>query len=86
METKVKNVGLIFHNAQQERPRKSGYYICCLDCGTVETLPYSRKHDVFNAWDETREDSAKHYSLNHGVVWWAEVPAKMRNQMGVRAE
>lgn len=86
METKLENVELIFHDARQERPRKSGYYICCTNCGTVETLPYSRKHDAFNAYDDTHKIDVERYSLNYGVAWWAEVPEKMREQMGVRAK
>lgn len=82
----MEGVFLKFYDARQEHPRKSGYYICCMNRGTVETLPYSRKHDVFNAYDDTPAYDAERYSLNYGVVWWAEVPPKMWKHMGVRAE
>lgn len=85
MGVKFKNVELIFHDARQEHPRKSAYYICCLENGSVETLSYSRKYDTFNAWDNAPADSVEKYSLNHAVAWWAKVPPKMRKQMNVRA-
>ena len=69
------NITAEVHDAQKIRPSKSGTYCAILYHGyfdqtpTLISLPYSKKHDAFNAHDH--EDSPA--SAIH-VDYWFDIP------------
>lgn len=50
-------------------PEKSGQYLCLTENKIVDVIHYSKKHNVFNAFDE---DHDVLYAIN--VIAWCELP------------
>lgn len=59
-----------WHNAKEERPEKSGEYLCKISRTQYTDLPYSKEHDAFNVHDRFESDDLM-LALN--VMYWAEL-------------
>lgn len=50
------------------KPTESGYYVTIMEYGSVMTIPYSAKYDVWNAYDEQTKESAKEYEIKADLI------------------
>lgn len=62
-----------WHDAKTDPPKESGNYITCSAWESIQKLPYSARHKIFNAHDEEEKPA-------HGlqVALWAHIPKKLR--------
>ena len=71
-------VRFMLHDARVTRPEESGEYLMCkvYECIHPQwmTVPYSKKHDLFNAHDTDRAEEAAQTGFN--VDYWCENPLK----------
>ena len=66
-----------FISAKDELPPTSGTYLTMNASGTmITTLPFSTRHQVFNAHDD---DDYASFAIN--VAYWAHIPAKLKDVM-----
>ena len=67
-------------NAEMERPVVSGKYLTINLSGTnMTTMPYSVRHNVFNAHDFESESEAKETVIK--IAYWADIPQNMQDIM-----
>lgn len=62
----MKEIKLQFHNAKEELPEKSGFYMAITDTNLVTSLDYSAKHKLFNASDNYTKAAVP-------VKYWAKI-------------
>ena len=67
---KTINTNIIWHNAREELPEKSGWYISVTPSGTFSNIQYSAKHERFNFYDYNDPNDPNIYP----TIFWAEVP------------
>lgn len=77
----MKEVKLVFHDAKEERPTKSGHVLCVTKHGGVQHLEYSKKLDLFNAYDcmEEYEEASKNAIE---VDFWADITDVLKELRG----
>lgn len=61
-------------------PEKSGYYVCLTNYLHIVALPYSEKHNSFNAYDSDTKERANRNSLNEYIVNWIELAEFLQKQ------
>ena len=70
---KTINTNIVWHNAREELPEKSGMYLSITPCGNFSDIPYSAKHKRFNFYDYfDPNDNCENYI--YPTIFWAEVP------------
>ena len=67
---KTINTNIIWHNAREELPEKSGCYLSVTPYGTFSDIQYSAKHERFNFYDYNGPNDPNIYP----TIFWAEVP------------
>lgn len=63
---------IVWHDAAEELPEKSGNYLAIKRSGHITDLTYSNEHALFNACDWETEAEAKEYAID--CKYWAEMP------------
>ena len=61
------NTFIRWFNSDEIVPSKDGHYLCQTGPGRFTTLPFSTKHQLFNATEDCTD-----YAIN--VTWWAPIP------------
>ena len=61
------NTFIRWFNSDEIVPSKDGHYLCQTGPGRFATLPFSTKHQLFNATEDCTD-----YAIN--VIWWAPIP------------
>ena len=61
------NTFIRWFNSDEIVPSKDGHYLCQTGPWRFTTLPFSTKHQLFNATEDCTD-----YAIN--VTWWAPIP------------
>lgn len=61
-----------WHETAVELPATSGEYLVVKGSGRIGVLPYSSRHEYFNAHDRDDDEDAKDWAIP--CKWWANVP------------
>ena len=70
---KTINTNIVWHNASEELPEKSGLYFSITPSGTFSDIHYSAKHKRFNFYDGDNPDDPCEKNI-YPTIFWAEVP------------
>ena len=70
---KTINTNIIWHNAREELPEKSGWYLSVTRSGNFANIPYSAKHGRFNFYDYNDPNDQCENDI-YPTIFWAEVP------------
>ena len=54
---------------KMKNPDKTGSYVALFENGYVSDVDYSKKHDLWNAYDSQTRERALKYSFNNIVAW-----------------
>lgn len=78
----MKDWKLTWHKAAEELPEKSGNYLVCRVNADgipfcIQTVPYSKNHLLFNAYDYLTPPKAKEYAFDISNLYWSEYPKKI---------
>ena len=70
---KTINTNIVWHNAREELPEKSGLYLSVTPSGTFGNIAYSAKHGRFNFYDYNDPNGPCEKDI-YPTIFWAEVP------------
>ena len=62
---------IVWHDAVTNPPEESKRVLCYYSHGFVQELPYSKKHNLYNAYDTNSEEDAKRFAQQ--PRYWADI-------------
>lgn len=71
-------VTLTMHDSRVEHPDHSMPVLALMQYGAWERIPYSKKHNAFNVYDDFKDAST-----SVPVIFWAELPAITSKDFGI---